>query len=159
SDRSYFAFYRKTTAPSGILTLGKCRNTRHGTAGPRQYSRRGCVGLWPRYLSQIAGSRRSHVWLSHDCGRTTVVDRHMGGLQKSAGYGPRDWVYLRQYTMILSRAPYRISLGGGGTDLPSYYQGYGGFILSAAINKYLYIYANRPAADEFIRLKYSMYEQ
>lgn len=61
--------------------------------------------------------------------------------------------------MILSRAPYRISLGGGGTDLPSYYQGYGGFILSAAINKYLYIYANRPAADEFIRLKYSKYEQ
>src|SRR5215471_16113088 len=83
----------------------------------------------------------------------------MGGLQKSAGYGPRDWVYLRQYTMILSRAPYRISLGGGGTDLPSYYQGHGGFILSAAINKYLYIYANRPAADEFIRLKYSKYEQ
>ena len=61
--------------------------------------------------------------------------------------------------MILSRAPYRISLGGGGTDLPSYYSKYGGFVLSAAINKYLYIYVNRPAADEFIRLKYSRYEQ
>ena len=61
--------------------------------------------------------------------------------------------------MILSRAPYRISLGGGGTDLPSYYSRYGGFILSAAVNKYLYIYANRPAADDFIRLKYSRYEQ
>jgi D-glycero-alpha-D-manno-heptose-7-phosphate kinase len=61
--------------------------------------------------------------------------------------------------MILARAPFRISLGGGGTDLPSYYSQYGGFILSAAINKYLYIYVNRPAADEFIRVKYSRYEQ
>lgn len=61
--------------------------------------------------------------------------------------------------MILSRAPYRISLGGGGTDLPSYYSKYGGFILSAAVNKYLYIYVNRPAADDFIRLKYSRSEQ
>ena len=61
--------------------------------------------------------------------------------------------------MILARAPYRISLGGGGTDLRSYYAQHGGFILSAAVNKYLYIYANRPAADDFIRVKYSKYEQ
>jgi D-glycero-alpha-D-manno-heptose-7-phosphate kinase len=61
--------------------------------------------------------------------------------------------------MILARAPYRISLGGGGTDLPSYYSQHGGFILSAAVNKYLYINVNRPAADDFIRLKYSRYEQ
>jgi D-glycero-alpha-D-manno-heptose-7-phosphate kinase len=61
--------------------------------------------------------------------------------------------------MILSRAPFRISLGGGGTDLPSYYSQYGGFVLSAAINKYLYIYVNRPAADDLIRVKYSRYEQ
>ena len=61
--------------------------------------------------------------------------------------------------MILARAPFRISLGGGGTDLPSYYSQYGGFILSATINKYLFIYVNRPAADEFIRVKYSRYER
>ena len=61
--------------------------------------------------------------------------------------------------MILARAPMRISLGGGGTDLPSYYTRYGGFILSAAINKYLYIYVNRPSADDYIRVKYSRYEQ
>src|ERR1044072_2510168 len=61
--------------------------------------------------------------------------------------------------MILARAPYRISLGGGGTDLPSYYSGRGGFMLSAAINKYLYIYVHRPAADDSIRLKSSRYEQ
>jgi D-glycero-alpha-D-manno-heptose-7-phosphate kinase len=61
--------------------------------------------------------------------------------------------------MILARSPFRISLGGGGTDLPSYYSQYGGFILSAAINRYLYIYVNRPAADDYIRVKYSLYEQ
>lgn len=61
--------------------------------------------------------------------------------------------------MILARAPLRISLGGGGTDLPSYYSRYGGFILSAAVNKYVYIYVNRPAADSLLRVKYSRYEQ
>lgn len=61
--------------------------------------------------------------------------------------------------MILARAPMRITLGGGGTDLPSYYSTYGGFILSAAIDKYLYIYVNRPAADSLIRVKYSRYEE
>ena len=61
--------------------------------------------------------------------------------------------------MILARAPMRITLGGGGTDLPSYYSKYGGFILSAAIDKYLYIYVNRPAADDLIRVKYSRYEE
>ncbi len=61
--------------------------------------------------------------------------------------------------MILARAPLRISLGGGGTDLPSYYTRYGGFILSAAINKYVYIYVNRPAADHLLRIKYSRYEE
>jgi D-glycero-alpha-D-manno-heptose-7-phosphate kinase len=60
--------------------------------------------------------------------------------------------------MILSRAPFRISLGGGGTDLPSYYSQFGGFILSAAINKYLYIYVNRPAADELVRVRYRTVE-
>lgn len=61
--------------------------------------------------------------------------------------------------MILTRAPLRISLGGGGTDLPSYYSRYGGFILSGAINKYVYIYTNRPAADDLLRIKYSRYEE
>jgi len=53
--------------------------------------------------------------------------------------------------MILARAPLRITLGGGGTDLPSYYAVHGGFTLSAAINKYVYIYVNRPAADDLLR--------
>jgi D-glycero-alpha-D-manno-heptose-7-phosphate kinase len=61
--------------------------------------------------------------------------------------------------MILARAPLRIALGGGGTDLPSYYEKYGGFILSAAIDKYIYVYLNKPCADDLIRVKYTRYEE
>lgn len=57
--------------------------------------------------------------------------------------------------MIITRAPLRIPLGGGGTDLASYYAEFGGFILSAAIDKYVYINVNRPKTDDSIRLKYS----
>ena len=61
--------------------------------------------------------------------------------------------------MILSRAPLRISIGGGGTDLPSYYSKYGGFILGAAINKYIYICINKTTLDDYLRIKYSTFEQ
>ncbi|HXY74250.1 MAG TPA: GHMP kinase [Dehalococcoidales bacterium] len=56
--------------------------------------------------------------------------------------------------MILSRAPLRISLGGGGTDLSSYYSKFGGFLIAAAINRYCTILANRRFYDN-IRLSYS----
>jgi D-glycero-alpha-D-manno-heptose-7-phosphate kinase len=61
--------------------------------------------------------------------------------------------------MIITRTPFRVTLGGGGTDLPSYYSRYGGFIFSFAIDKYVYINVNRPVADNFIRLKYSSSEK
>ena len=41
--------------------------------------------------------------------------------------------------MIIGRSPLRISLGGGGTDLPSYYREHGGFLVAAAITKYVYV--------------------
>ena len=41
--------------------------------------------------------------------------------------------------MIIARSPLRITLGGGGTDLPSYYREHGGFLIAAAIDKYVYI--------------------
>ncbi len=56
--------------------------------------------------------------------------------------------------MIISRAPVRFSLGGGGSDLPSYYEQFGGYVISAAIDQYIYITANRRFYDD-IRLAYS----
>ncbi len=41
--------------------------------------------------------------------------------------------------MIIARSPLRVTLGGGGTDLPSYYEKFGGFLIAAAIDKYVYI--------------------
>jgi D-glycero-alpha-D-manno-heptose-7-phosphate kinase len=60
--------------------------------------------------------------------------------------------------MIITRTPFRFTLGGGGTDLPSYYSKYGGFIFAAAINKYMFISINRPIIDDLVRLKYSKSE-
>jgi len=60
--------------------------------------------------------------------------------------------------MIITRTPFRFTLGGGGTDLPSYYEKYGGFIFSAGINKYMFIDVNRPSVDDLIRVKYSKSE-
>jgi D-glycero-alpha-D-manno-heptose-7-phosphate kinase len=60
--------------------------------------------------------------------------------------------------MIITRTPMRISIGGGGTDLPSCYRQFGGFVISAAINKYVYITINRSFRDGYL-LKYSHLEQ
>lgn len=59
--------------------------------------------------------------------------------------------------MIITRSPLRISLGGGGTDLPSYYNNNDGFVLSAAINKYVYVSIMKPFIKG-IFLKYSKTE-
>lgn len=56
--------------------------------------------------------------------------------------------------MIISRAPVRITLGGGGTDLASYYAKHGGFLIAAAINRYIFIMANKRFYNS-IRLSYS----
>jgi len=59
--------------------------------------------------------------------------------------------------MIVTRTPVRIPLGGGGTDLPSYYTQYGGFLISAAIDKYIYITVNK-RFEKSIRVSYSSTE-
>jgi D-glycero-alpha-D-manno-heptose-7-phosphate kinase len=59
--------------------------------------------------------------------------------------------------MIIARSPLRITLGGGGTDLPSYYRDHEGFLVSAAIDKYVYVNVMRPFT-EGIYLKYSQLE-
>jgi D-glycero-alpha-D-manno-heptose-7-phosphate kinase len=59
--------------------------------------------------------------------------------------------------MIIARSPLRITLGGGGTDLPSYYRHHGGFLIAAAIDKYVFVTVMRPFT-EGIYLKYSALE-
>ncbi len=60
--------------------------------------------------------------------------------------------------MIITRSPLRITLGGGGTDLPSYYRAHGGSLIAAAIDKYVYVTVMRPFTPG-IFLKYSKLEQ
>ena len=60
--------------------------------------------------------------------------------------------------MIITRSPLRVSLGGGGTDLPSYYREFGGFLIAAAIDKYVYITKHRTFQEEII-VKYSKLER
>ena len=60
--------------------------------------------------------------------------------------------------MILVRAPFRLPLGGGGTDLPSYYSKYEGFLITAAINKYMYVNVNEPALVNKIKINYTKSE-
>jgi D-glycero-alpha-D-manno-heptose-7-phosphate kinase len=60
--------------------------------------------------------------------------------------------------MIIARSPLRITLGGGGTDLPSYYREHGGFVISAAIDKYVYVALHQNFDDDLI-LKYSKLER
>src|SRR6266480_6566055 len=89
----------------------------------------------------MAGGRR-HECPSRDSGKMEGVSR-----QK-----------LTALRMIITRSPLRISLGGGGTDLPSYYRKHGGFLIAAAIDKYVYITVHRRFVDGFLP-KYSKLEE
>ncbi len=60
--------------------------------------------------------------------------------------------------MIITRSPLRITLGGGGTDVPSYYREHSGFLIAASINKYVYITLHNTFVQELI-LKYSKLER
>ncbi len=60
--------------------------------------------------------------------------------------------------MIIGRSPLRISLGGGGTDLPSYYRDHGGLLIAAAITQYVHVTMHKTPLDEMI-LRYSKIER
>jgi len=60
--------------------------------------------------------------------------------------------------MIIVRSPLRVTLGGGGTDLPSYYRQFGGFLVAAAIDKYVYVTIHNSFVEELI-VKYSSLER
>jgi len=60
--------------------------------------------------------------------------------------------------MILARSPFRITLGGGGTDLPSFYEEHGGLLFAMGIDKYMYVAINTPVLDSKIRVHYTKIE-
>src|SRR5690242_9383395 len=60
--------------------------------------------------------------------------------------------------MIITRTPFRVTLGGGGTDLPSFYREHGGFIFAVGIDKYMYLNVKPPIVDDIIRVQYSKLE-
>lgn len=60
--------------------------------------------------------------------------------------------------MLITRTPLRISIGGGGTDLPSFYERHGGFVISAAIQRHIYIAVNETFTDDYL-IKYSQMER
>lgn len=60
--------------------------------------------------------------------------------------------------MIITRTPFRLTLGGGGTDLPSFYREHGGFILAVTIDKYMFLNVNTPIVDDFVRVRYNKAE-
>jgi D-glycero-alpha-D-manno-heptose-7-phosphate kinase len=60
--------------------------------------------------------------------------------------------------MIITKTPFRVTLGGGGTDLPSFYREHGGFVLAMCIDKYVYLNVNTPIIDDRIRVSYSKTE-
>jgi len=60
--------------------------------------------------------------------------------------------------MIVTKTPFRITLGGGGTDLPSFYSQHGGFLLAVAIDKYMFLNVNTPILDDGIRVQYNKTE-
>ena len=60
--------------------------------------------------------------------------------------------------MIISRAPFRVSFAGGGTDIPSFYEKHGGCVLSTTIKKYVYLTIHPAFNRDDISLKYSKTE-
>jgi D-glycero-alpha-D-manno-heptose-7-phosphate kinase len=54
--------------------------------------------------------------------------------------------------MIIVKIPFRLPLGGGGTDLPAYYEKFGGYVLTSTINKYMYVFVSEPSTSDKIKL-------
>jgi D-glycero-alpha-D-manno-heptose-7-phosphate kinase len=60
--------------------------------------------------------------------------------------------------MIVAKAPFRLPLGGGGTDLPQYYSRFGAHLITSSIDKYMYVFINKPSIPDKFRLHYSQIE-
>ncbi|MDO8619920.1 MAG: galactokinase [bacterium] len=60
--------------------------------------------------------------------------------------------------IIISRTPFRLSLGGGSTDLPSYYEKHGGFVFGVAVNLYMDVFVKEPRSDDLVHVHYKHFE-
>lgn len=60
--------------------------------------------------------------------------------------------------IVISRTPFRLPLGGGSTDLPSYYEKYGGFVFGVGINLYMDVFVKEPRSDDLIHVHYKHFE-
>ena len=125
----------------------------------------------PRHGSHFAASagsrgsrsrrRRCAPWSGSTRTSTPGTSRPASGRasrRASPPGGPPDEEGTSEMAVIFSRAPLRISLGGGGTDLPSYYAAYGGFLVSGAIDKYVYMLTHTVFQRRY-RMKYSELEE
>src|SRR5713101_2253955 len=74
------------------------------------------------------------------------------------GYRLQDLNRTQGGIVIITKTPFRVTLGGGGTDLPSFYREHGGFVLAVGIDKYMYLNVNTPILDDSIRVQYSRTE-
>jgi len=88
--------------------------------------------------------------------RTASVDRARGPPTAGLARARRHW--QDSGALIIGRSPLRVSLGGGGTDLPSYYREHGGFLIAAAMTKYVYVSIVESTVPEII-LRYSHIER
>src|SRR6478736_5434397 len=75
-----------------------------------------------------------------------------------AQFIPRSICGSRSTTMIITKTPFRLTLGGGGTDLPSFYREHGGFVLAVGLDRFMYLNVNTPILDDRIRVQYSQTE-
>src|SRR6266540_2283355 len=137
--------------------------------GPRRQLRNGASGLLPDVAAN-GPSRNDHPRVS---GWRSVLGPRIRRFRERNRAAPSPLGHPRRRNqgsrrrghplrseepMIICRSPLRITLGGGGTDLPSYYREHQGFLVAAAIDKYVYITLHRTFVQDLI-VKYSQLER
>src|SRR5437016_4230749 len=101
----------------------------------------------------------SRVCSFHRLHRATKnAQRHAGRCLCRIGCRRAALQHAEEKRLIITRSPLRISLGGGGTDLPSYYRQHEGFLIAATIDKYVYITLNQTFVPD-LAVRYSQLER
>ncbi len=150
------AYNLGTDEVSDVEHIGAARSAATSGVDPRiehTGGTRGWIGDSP--LIHLDCSRAAGARLAAELTIAQAVERTLDW------FDANEWVFETRGTrvsVIFTRAPLRISLGGGGTDLPSYYRAHGGFLIAGAIDKYVYMLTHTVFQRRF-RLKYSEFEE